>query len=89
MDPAWLAAAQALYTNVPMSVRTSAGLSSCFQAVAGLKQGWPLGRTLFGLYIDDLKEVMLAAAQRGEQLDLPSFLGSKLSSPCAAAAARR
>ena len=32
-----LAAAQAMYTNVPMSVRTSAGLSPCFQAVTGLK----------------------------------------------------
>ena len=76
VDTAWLAAAQALYSNVPMSVRTSAGLSPCFQAVTGLKQGCPLTPTLFGLYIDDLEEELMAAARRGEQLDLPSFLGS-------------
>ena len=76
VDTAWLAAAQALYSNVPMSVRTSAGLSPCFQAVTGLKQGCPLSPTLFGLYIDDLEEELMAAARRGEQLDLPSFLGS-------------
>ena len=60
MDTAWLAAAQALYTNVPMSVRTSAGLSPCFQAVTGLSQGCPLSPTLFGLDIDNLEEELMA-----------------------------
>jgi len=31
---------------------------------------------LFGLYIDDFESTVLAAAQRGEQLDLPCFPGS-------------
>jgi hypothetical protein len=67
----WLRAVQALYADVPMSVRTSAGLSPSFQATLGLKQGCPLSPTLFGLYIDDFEAEVLAAAQRGEQLDLP------------------
>ena len=72
----WLRAVQALYADVPMSVRTAAGLSPCFQANVGLKQGCPASPTLFGLYIDDFEEAVLAAAQRGEQLGLPSFAGS-------------
>ena len=76
VNPGWLEAAQALYADVPMSVRTSAGLSACFQSQVGLKQGCPLSPTLFGLYIDDFEAAVLAAVQRGEQLDLPSLLGS-------------
>ena len=77
-DQLWqkLVAAQALYSNVPMSVRTLAGLSPCFQVVTGLKQGCALSPTLFDLYIDDREEELMAAARRGERLDLPSFLGS-------------
>jgi hypothetical protein len=72
----WLRAVQALYADVPMAVRTSAGISPCFQATLGLKQGCPLSPTLFGLYIDDFEADVLAAAQRGEQLDLPALGGS-------------
>lgn len=49
---AWLRAVHALYANVPISVRTAAGLSPCFQATIGLKQGCPLSLTLFGLSMD-------------------------------------
>ena len=76
VSPAWVEAVQALYADVPMSVRTAAGLSPCFQCRVGVKQGCPLSPTLFGLYIDDLEAAVLEAAQRGEQLDLPSLLGS-------------
>jgi len=70
----WRRAVQALYADVPMAVRTAGGLSPGFQATVGLKQGCPASPTLFGLYIDDFEEAVLAAVQRGEQLDLPSFL---------------
>jgi len=72
----WLQAMQALYADVPMSVRTASGLSPCFQASLGLKQGCPASPTLFGLYIDDFEEAVLAAAGQGQQLDLPELLGS-------------
>ena len=71
----WLRAVQALYADVPMSVRTADGLSPCFQARLGLKQGCPLSPTLFGLYIDDFEAEVMAAADRGEQLDLPALAG--------------
>ncbi|KAL4855790.1 Retrovirus-related Pol polyprotein from type-2 retrotransposable element R2DM [Chlorella vulgaris] len=76
MGGSWLRAVQALYADVPMAVRTTGGLSPCFQARLGLKQGCPLSPTLFGLYIDDLEATMLAAAQRGARLDLPWLRGS-------------
>jgi len=72
----WLRAVQALYADVPMAVRTADGLSTCFQATIGLKQGCPASPTLFGLYIDDFEDGVLAAAPHGQQLDLPSFVGS-------------
>jgi hypothetical protein len=76
LSGSWLRAVQALYADVPMSVRTAGGLSPCFQARLGLKQGCPASPTLFGLYIDDFEAAVLAAAQRGQQLDLPAMLGS-------------
>ena len=76
----WLRAVQALYVDVPMAVRTSAGISPCFQATMGLKQGCPLSPTLFGLYIDDFEGYVQAAAQRGMQLD-PPLLGGEAMPP--------
>ncbi len=44
----WLRAVKALYADIPMAARTSAGISPCFQAAMGLKQGCPLS-TLMSL----------------------------------------
>ena len=71
----WLAATQALYKDVPMAVRTTAGLSPPFQATIGLKQGCPLSPTLFGLFIDDFEGELRAAAAGGARLDLPALGG--------------
>ena len=57
----WLCSVQALYSDVPMAVRTSGGLLPCFQARLGLKQGCPLSPTLFGLHTDDFEAAVLAA----------------------------
>jgi hypothetical protein len=72
MDGSWLRAVRALYADVPMSVRTAQGLSPCFQASIGLKQGCPLNPTLFGLYIDDFE----AAAQRESSWICPASLAA-------------
>jgi hypothetical protein len=81
LSDSWLRAVQALYASVPMSVRTADGPSPCFQSRIGLKQGCPLSPTLFGLYIDDFEADVLAAAQRGERLDLPALAGSNSPAP--------
>ncbi len=72
----WLQAVKALYADVPMAVSTLAGISPCH----GLEPGLPLSPTLFGLCTDEFKESVLAAAQRGIQLDLPT-VGSETVPP--------
>jgi hypothetical protein len=64
-------AVQALYADVPVCVRTRAGLTPTFQSHLGVKQGCPLSPTLFGLYIDDFESVIL----RRLGLSLPQLGG--------------
>jgi hypothetical protein len=66
---------KALYGKVPMAVKTPQGLTSAFESVMGVKQGCPLSPTLFGLYLDDLEDVMRA---RQDRFDLPSLSGALL-----------
>ena len=61
----WLAAAQAISADVPMTV---AGGSHIISTTIGVKQGCPLSPTLFGLYIDAIEAELRDALQRGVQL---------------------
>ena len=61
----WLQAVQALYASVPMAVRTPAGVSALFQSMLGLKQGCPASCSLFGLFVDDLEDTIIAEHRRG------------------------
>src|ERR1700686_567889 len=45
-----------LYEEVKVKIRTSACISESFRSDIGVKQGFPLSPTLFGLYIDKLEE---------------------------------
>lgn len=67
-----LDAIRALYADVPVCIRTRAGLTATFQSLMGVKQGCPLSPTLFGLYIDDFESVLL---QQSVGLYLPSMGG--------------
>ncbi|KAI7843528.1 hypothetical protein COHA_002770 [Chlorella ohadii] len=73
----WLRAVQAIYGDVPMSIRAPWLESRVFQATLGVKQGCPLSPTLFSLYIADFERRVLAAAAAagGTPLDLPVLAG--------------
>eukprot|EP00887_Chlorella_sp_A99_P006006 scaffold27.g6006.t1 len=58
----WLAAVQAIYADVPMTV---AGGSRVIQTTIGVKLGCPLSPSLFGLYIDSLEAELWAALAAG------------------------
>jgi len=45
-----------LYEEVKVKIRTSVGILESFRSGIGVKQGFPLSLTLFGLYIDKLEE---------------------------------
>lgn len=59
VGPAWIAAAQAIYADMPMMVAGGARIihTTHHRCQAGL----PLSHTLFGLYIDTLETELLAA----------------------------
>ena len=70
-----LTALQAQYSEVPLSVKTPAGLTSPFLCTVGLKQGEPSSPDLFGFYIDDLPHCIEAL---GPDAALPTLQGSSI-----------
>ena len=68
-----LAAIQAMYAEVTVSVRTEEGLSGTFRSVLGVKQGCPLSPLLFGILLDDFETGMQAAL--GDSAALPRLAG--------------
>jgi len=72
-----LDAIKTLYSDSPMRVKTSAGVSAPFATKVGVKQGCPLSPLLFGLYLDDW-ERELEASQH--DYDFPTLGGSAV--PC-------
>jgi hypothetical protein len=70
-----LEALKALYANVPISVKTAAGLTAPFQTTVGLKQGDPTSPNVFGLYVDDLEDEIMGM---GDAADLPCLDGLRV-----------
>jgi len=64
---------QAMYADVPVCVKTSEGLSGCFQSVLGVKQGCPLSPLLFGIFLDDFEAYL--QQRLGEAAALPTLAG--------------
>ena len=67
-----LTALQAQCSEVPLSVKTPAGLASPFSCSVGLEQGEPSSPDLFGFYIDDLPHCIEAL---GPDAALPNLQG--------------
>ena len=63
---------QAMYGKDAASLVYPDGLYGRVPCTIGVKQGCPLSPTLFGLYIDDMAERLLAL---GEEADAPSLAG--------------
>ena len=56
-------ALRAQYASVPLTVKTSAGLTTPFLLMKGLKQGEPSSCDLFTLYVDDLPATVAALGE--------------------------
>ena len=61
-----------LYEEVKVKIRTLASISVSFRSDIGVKQGFPVSPTLFGLYIDKLEEWL--NSQGGDGIYLASLL---------------
>lgn len=61
-----------LYKEVKVNIRTSTSISKSFRSDIGVKQGYPLSPTLFGLYIDKLEEWL--NLQGGDGVRLGEFV---------------
>ena len=61
-----------LYEQVKEKIKTKEGMSECFRSNVGVKQGFSLSTTLFGLYIDKLEEWLNKA--NGERIKLVDYV---------------
>jgi hypothetical protein len=71
VGPRMLKALQAMYSNDNTCVRTGSGLTDTFACTTGVKQGCPLSPNLFGLFLDELEELMVNVAGA----DAPTLAG--------------
>ncbi len=75
VGPFMMRALEATYVDVPLSVRTRAGVSLPFFSTCGLKQGDPNSPNLFGLYVDDL---VILIEELGDAAALPTLGGRRI-----------
>ena len=61
-----------MYEEVKVKIRTSTGIYESFRSDTGVKQGFPLSPTLFGLYIDKLEEWL--NSQGGDGIYMGKFV---------------
>ena len=62
---------KSLHARDSTAVRSSQGISAIFRCLMGVKQGYPLSPTLFGLYVDGLEKHLLENAD----IDAPTLMG--------------
>ena len=58
----------ALFRSVVGQVHTLGGLSDQIHSAIGVKQGWPLSPTLFGMYVDEVCDYIQREGDKGAQL---------------------
>jgi hypothetical protein len=75
VGPMMMRVLEATYVDVPLSVRTRAGVSLPFFSTRGLKQGDPNSPNLFGLYVDDL---VILIEELGAAAALPTLGGRRI-----------
>jgi len=74
VGPRMLKALQTMYSNDNTCVRTGNGLTNTFACTTGVKQGCPLSPNLFGLFLDELEELM----RNVHGADAPSLTGAAI-----------
>jgi hypothetical protein len=81
IDGLFLVALKAQNANVPLAVKTPAGITTPFVSTTGLKQGERTSCSLFGFSVDDLLSYVASTA---ENPDFPTLDGVDVPHCCIA-----